>query len=129
MQYGFTIPGRLPGLNELISAERTHRQKGAKLKKDAERLVRIVIRQKLRKVRPAPPVVLHYRFFEPTRRRDLDNIAGFAHKVVQDSLVKEGVLKNDGWDYVKGFTDEFDVDRKEPRIEVVMEEAGRGSGE
>lgn len=38
MQYKLTIPGRLPGLNELIEAERSNRYKGAQLKKDAERL-------------------------------------------------------------------------------------------
>ena len=37
MQYKLTIPGRLPGWNELIEAERTNRYKGAQLKKDAER--------------------------------------------------------------------------------------------
>ena len=29
MQYKLTIPGRLPGLNELIEAERSNRYKGA----------------------------------------------------------------------------------------------------
>ena len=43
MRYKLTIPGRLPGLNELIDAERSNRYKGAQLKKDAER-------------RPAPPI-------------------------------------------------------------------------
>ena len=33
MQYKLTIPGRLPGLNELIEAERANRYKGAQLKK------------------------------------------------------------------------------------------------
>ena len=32
MQYKLTIPGRLPGLNELIEAERANRYKGAQLK-------------------------------------------------------------------------------------------------
>ena len=31
MQYKLTIPGRLPGLNELIEAERANRYKGAQL--------------------------------------------------------------------------------------------------
>ena len=39
MQYKLTIPGRLPGLNELIEAERANRYKGAQLKKDAERRI------------------------------------------------------------------------------------------
>ena len=120
--YKLTIQGTLAGLNELISAERTHRQKGAKLKRDAESWVRWEIRQQLRKVKPKPPVMLHYHFYEPTRRRDKDNIAAFAHKIIQDSLVKEGVLKNDGWNYVKGFTDEFSIDKANPHIDVLIVE-------
>lgn len=116
------IHDKLPGLNELIDAERRHRQLGAKLKRDAERVVRAYIRQQLRGYRPKPPVTLYYYFYEQNRRRDLDNIAGFAHKVIQDSLVKEGVLANDGWDYVKGFFDRFYVDKSFPRVEVEIVE-------
>lgn len=124
MSYRLEIPGTLPGLNELINAERTHRQKGAQLKRQSESLIRWEIRQQLRRVKPKTPVILQYHFYEPTRRRDMDNVAGFAHKVIQDSLVKEGILANDGWDYVKGFTDSFSVDRKNPRIEVTILEKG-----
>ena len=119
------IHGRLPGLNELIDAERRHRQAGAKLKKDAERVVRMYIRQQFRGYKPKTPVTLYYYYYEPNRRRDLDNIAGFAHKVIQDSLVKEGILANDGWEYIKGFFDSFHVDNKFPRIEVEIVEPER----
>ena len=47
MQYKLTIPGRLPGLNELIEAERSNRYKGAQLKKDAERRICAEIRRQL----------------------------------------------------------------------------------
>lgn len=120
--YKLIIQGTLPGLNEMISCERKNRYAGAKLKKDAETLVRYHIRQQLRGKRPKTPVMLYYRFFEPTRRRDKDNIASFAHKIIQDSLVKEGVLANDGWDYVEGFVDMFSVDKKKPRIELTIVE-------
>lgn len=119
------IHGKLPGLNELIDAERRHRQAGAKLKRDAERIVRMYIRQQLRGYNPKTPVTLYYYYFEPNRRRDLDNIAGFAHKVIQDSLVKEGILANDGWNHIKGFFDSFHVDNKFPRIEVEIVEPER----
>lgn len=122
-EYKLVIQGTLPGLNDLIAAERAHRQKGAKLKHDAETIVRLHIRQQLRGKRPKTPVMLHYRFFEPTRRRDKDNIAAFAHKTIQDSLVKEDIIANDGWDYVEGFVDVFSVDKKNPRIEVVIIES------
>lgn len=117
------ILGRLPGLNELISAERTHRQAGAALKKKAENMIRGYIREQLRGYKPRTPVTLYYYFYEPNKRRDKDNISGFAHKVIQDSLVKEGVLGNDGWDYVKEFYDRFYIDKKYPRVEVEIVEA------
>ena len=121
------IHGRLPGLNELIDAERRHRQLGAKLKRQAENVVRMYIRQQLRGYKPKTPVTLYYYYYEPNRKRDKDNISAFAHKVIQDSLVKEGIIDNDGWDYVKDFFDRFDVDKAFPRIEVeIVEHAGRG---
>ena len=127
-KYNLVIPGTLPGLNELIAAERTHRQKGAKLKRDTETLVRLHIRQQLRGVRPKTPVMLYYHFHEPSRRRDKDNIAAFAHKSIHDSLVKEGILANDGWDYIEGFVDVFSIDKKNPRIEVkIVEPEGKGA--
>lgn len=118
--YKFQIQGKLPSLNELIDAERTHRQKGANLKKQSEKIVRLYIRQQMHGAKPKAPVTIHYHFYESNRKRDLDNIAGFAHKIIQDSLVKEGILRNDGWDHIEGFTDEFYVDTRNPRIEVVI---------
>lgn len=127
--YKLVIAGTLPSLNELIDAERTHRHKGATLKRNSELLIRRMIKHQLRETKPKTPVVLHYHFFEPSRRRDKDNIAAFAHKVVQDSLVQEGVLENDGWDFVAGFTDSFGIDKKCPRIEIVIEEYLHGEEE
>lgn len=41
----FVIKGPLPGLNELIEAERRHRQEGARLKKQCETVVMHAARQ------------------------------------------------------------------------------------
>lgn len=113
----FTIRGRLPSLNEYINAERTNRYKAAKLKRDLqERIGAEIRRSNLKQVKV--PVKLVYRFYEANRRRDKDNIAALAHKFVQDSLVKEGILEDDGWDYVEGFEDKFFLDKENPRIEV-----------
>lgn len=51
-------------------------------------------------------------------RRDLDNISSFGRKVIQDALVNAAVLKGDGWKHVVGFSDRFEVDKENPRIEV-----------
>lgn len=118
----FVIRGRLPSLNQYINAERTNRYAAAKMKSDLQKLIGAEIRRSnLKQVKP--PVKLIYRFYEPNRRRDKDNVAAVAHKFVQDSLVQCGILENDGWDYVEGFSDEFYVDKLSPRIEVFIVES------
>lgn len=118
-----TIPGRLEGLNEYIAAMNADRHKGNKLKRSRTEEVAWHCRAQLKGWRPKTPVRLSYRYYEPNRKRDKDNVAGFAHKVVQDGLVLARVLKNDGWDDVDGFADDFALDRRRPRIEITITEA------
>lgn len=122
MNYKLVIHGRLSGINELINADRRSPYEGARMKREAETLIRYTIRQQLHGLHIKKPVALRYAFYEPNRMRDPDNISGFAHKVVQDSLVKEKVLKDDGWDEIVGMGDTFYVDKEAPRIVVHIEE-------
>ena len=117
------IQGTLANLNDYTKACRTNRFLGAEMKKKMESIVASHIFQQLDVIRFEEPFVLSFRWFEPNRKRDLDNIA-FAKKFVLDALVKEGILVNDGWEWVKGFTDEFFIDRENPRIEVDIEGVG-----
>ena len=122
----FTIYGRLPSLNEYLAAERSTirgrrgHSAGNSMKHSCEIMIINAIR-KARLKRIKSPVVLHYTFYESNRKRDLDNISATAHKFVQDALVKAGILENDGWHWIEGFTDAFAVDAKNPRIEVEIE--------
>lgn len=122
MEYLLTIPGTLPNLNDYIAAERTNRHKGAKMKADSGNIVVVAIRQCLRGVRIDNPVFMEYTWIEPSRRRDKDNISSFGRKVIQDALVSTGVLKDDGWKHVVGFSDRFEADKENPRIEVLIKE-------
>ncbi len=122
MEYLLTIPGTLNNLNDYIAAERIHRQKGAKMKADNEYIVIVAIMQCMRGVKVEKPVFMEYNWIEPSRRRDKDNVSSFGRKVIQDALVRAGVLKNDGWKNIVGFSDRFEVDKENPRIEVVIEE-------
>lgn len=121
------IPGVLPNLNDYIAAERRHRQQGAKLKRQAEQVVLLAAR-KLGRVRFTGPVVMGYTWYEPNRRRDKDNVSSFGRKVIQDALVRAGILPNDGWANIEGFSDRFEVDRKHPRVEVEISEGGERAG-
>lgn len=127
-QYRLTIPGVLPGLNEYIDAERGHngKYKAASMKKQAQNVIGFLVKTQLRGAHFTRPVIIHYLWIEPSRRRDKDNIA-FAKKFIQDALVEAGTLKNDGWDEIAQFTDDFAVDRKNPRIEVTIEEIEGGT--
>lgn len=112
------IPGTLPNLNDYIAAERRHRQQAAQLKRQAEQVVMLAAKKQLRQTRFSRPVVMRYTWYEPNRRRDKDNVSSFGRKVIQDALVRLGVLQNDGWANIEGFSDEFRVDRIRPRVEV-----------
>ncbi|MFG6325582.1 MAG: RusA family crossover junction endodeoxyribonuclease [Lachnospiraceae bacterium] len=76
----------------------------------------------MRGIKIEKPVFMEYTWIEPNKRRDKDNISSFGRKVIQDALVSAGVLKDDGWRYVVGFSDRFEVDKKNPRIEVLIKE-------
>lgn len=67
-------------------------------------------------------IFIKYDFYEPNKKRDLDNISGYFHKVFQDSLVACGIIQNDNWHYVVGYQDNFYIDNKSPRIEVKIVE-------
>lgn len=120
MEYKLIISGKLDDLNKYTSANRTNRYKGGEMKKANEDIVIWQIRQQLKGVHINKPILLKYDFYEPNRKRDLDNISSFAHKVIQDSLVKTEVLQNDGWKNICGFTDMFYCEPKNPRIEVTI---------
>lgn len=83
------------------------------------------LRQQCRK-RIQNKIIIEYVFYEENKRRDLDNIAGYFHKIFQDALVDAGIIKNDNWAHIVGFRDDFFVDRNNPRIEInLIEVKGR----
>lgn len=120
MTYTCIIDGRLSGLNEYTKACRTNRYMGAALKKkNQDQCIWYLKTQLPKKINT--PIELTFRWGEPNMNRDLDNIC-FAKKFILDALVESGIIKDDGWRYVKGFRDEFFVDKERPRIEVTITE-------
>lgn len=121
IEYKLVIDGRLAGINELIEADRRNRYKGSKLKRTEQDKVVWAILKQLRGVHIKGKIELEYIFTEPNKRRDLDNISGFAHKVIQDALVECRVIENDGWGNIVGYTDHFEVGRP-PKVIVIIRE-------
>lgn len=103
MRCTVTVEGRMPSLNDYISAERANRYKAAAMKKRAPRFER--------------RVTVRTTFYEPDMRRDADNV-GFARKFVLDGLVAAGVIKDDSRKYVEQCPDRVLTDRARPRVVV-----------
>lgn len=129
MEHKFVIYGRhykktrtFPGLNEYLHECASHPQAGAQMKRKYKKIASDAIRMDLKGLKIERPVILHYRFYEPDKRRDKGNIFSFADKVIEDALQDTGTIRNDGWGEIENFTHEFFVDSRKPRIEVVIEE-------
>lgn len=116
------IEGSLVGLNEYTRACRSNKYIGASMKKKSEKTITSYIQQQLKGVSIKNKVKLTFRWYEANKRRDLDNIC-FAKKFILDALVSNQIIFADNWKGVAGFTDEFFIDKAEPRIEVDIEEA------
>ena len=124
MTYKITIPGRYSSLNQFIAANRVRVRNWSKAnamkQEDQETIIPYI--KKAIKTKIQNTVYIHYTFVEESHKRDLDNVSGYFLKIFQDSLVKSEVLENDGWKWIKGFDVTFDVDKENPRIEVVITE-------
>lgn len=122
-EYRFTIPGRLPSLNDYTRLNRGNagRYMANKKKQALQEEIGWYARKELGKVRIQPPVQIEYRWIEPNKRRDLDNIS-FAKKFIQDALVDIGLLEDDGWKFISHTSDFWEVDKKNPRVEVKIVE-------
>lgn len=123
-QYRLVIHGRLPNLNEYINAERTNRYIAANMKKKTEERIAAEILTQLNGLQITEMVNMVYTWVEPNKKRDKDNIA-FAKKFIQDALVKSGVLNNDGWREIDGFSDLFKVDPDNVGVKVDIVEVGK----
>ena len=132
MEHKVVVRGRyygkvnvFPGLNDYIHACGRHPQIGGKMKRDYQMIASNAIRNQLRRLEIHNPVRIHYSFYEATTRRDPSNVASFFVKVFEDALQQCGVLQNDNWTWLKGYSQEFHIDKANPRVEVVIEEIER----
>lgn len=124
MKNSFIINNKLPSLNEYIAQCRIHPQKGAKFKREWQERVEydiLIAKQQNRLTAVNKPIIVHFYYEERTAKRDLDNVASFAHKIILDALVEMEILKNDTQQWVRGFTDTF-YHGKVDRIGVELEE-------
>ena len=113
MTQKFTVPGRLPGYNELHG----NHWKTARIKKKAMQDVGWAAISARIGLLPCP-VVITIRCFEPNAKRDPDNVISGAAKCVLDALQNIRVLKNDNRKCVTPHLPAPEIDRDNPRVEV-----------
>lgn len=114
------IKGELTDFNTYSDAERTSRQKAAKIKKkETYRVAAAFMPYRLAK--PKLPISLKIRWICKNKRKDKDNIA-FAKKFLFDGMQQAGVIPNDGWKEIGDWSEEFSIDKNNPRIEIEIEE-------
>ena len=102
-------------MNEIITAAKKNRFAYNDMKKKNHLICAAVFLKN--KTKFTKPVMIKYNWFEKHKRRDLDNIAA-AKKFINDSLVKCGILQDDSYRYVKGFTDSFHYEKGKTGVEI-----------
>lgn len=115
--YKLIIPGELPDLNQIIDAAKSHYRVYSALKKENTDLVAYLVK-KLPKIKR---VDLEITWYCKDKRKDKDNITAGV-KFILDGLVKAGVLDNDGWKQIGDINHSLEVDKHNPRIEVMLRE-------
>jgi len=115
------IPGRLPGLNEIIAACKVNKRtkyskwnefrysKYAELKQHWTQYICIVLNN-FRGLN-FERAWFDFCWIEKNRMRDPDNIVGGGRKFIFDSFVKLKIIPNDGWKNVAGWSDKFTVSK------------------
>jgi hypothetical protein len=115
----FTIPGRLPGLNEVIRVGRGNRYGGARQKQVTEALITPYVPRPITTLRS--PVTVTVVWHEKDARRDPDNVTA-GTKFILDTLVALGVLLGDGRKHIASITHRVTTDKSDPRVVVCVEE-------
>ena len=113
----FTILARLDGLNEYTKACRSNAYVGNKMKMENELIIKAAIKKAILSPISKYPVKLIIDWYEPNRKRDIDNIT-FATKFILDSLVKTKILQDDSQKYINEIEHHVYVDKNKPHIDV-----------
>lgn len=111
------IEGRLPSLNTLIAGMNKNRYIGNKIKQDNTKICETAFRTQCKN--KYEKVSINFLWVEKDKRRDKDNVAS-AKKFILDGMQKAGIIKNDNWNGVEGFRDDFAIDKDNPRIEITL---------
>ena len=128
-------PKAMDGLNEIISDNRTHRNKGARIEQENVSWCAWYILQAMRQQHWAPmktkdmacPVRIFITFVEVHDRRDVPNVIGGGLKYVLDALSRPrgtkggaAAIYDDSRKWVKRIVPSIDVNPLNPGIELTV---------
>ena len=132
--YRVWIPGRLPGMNEIIDGAKCRYNRNARgkessgyqvMKKRFGRHLTNIFRGE--RIPQMKAVRVHFDWIEsPGSNRDPDNIDGGGRKFLLDAMVKAGIIRNDTRRYVKGLSCDFPEVRPDCGVMVTIEELAKG---
>lgn len=117
MIQSFFVPGPLPGANNCLWK---HWRTFQKIKKEQQALIAVAIKKA--RLKHVPRAVVKCEWFEPNKRRDLDNVM-FAQKFIFDALVQTGILDDDGWDEIARIEHTLVLYPEKPGVRVTLEDA------
>lgn len=127
MEAKFTIPGKLPSLNQMLGAASANRfMYGALKKKTTALCAQYILAARVPVF--AKPVRISIVYWEPNERRDLDGVYAAGMKFILDALgpAKHGGterIKDDDREWVKEVLNSSpSIDKLNPRIEVSISE-------
>ena len=113
------------GLNELLAGRmydyRTKKYHN-RVKSDNDKVCRLAIQKYMRGVKIDKPIICHFYVYAKDKMHDRGNINSALEKSFMDALQQKKVIKNDGYDDVLDSVFHTDLDRLNPRIEVIIEE-------
>lgn len=128
-RYSLVVYGYDSGLNELLDSQykaydrRTKKMRvnnKEKAKNDA--LCRKWIKHSvLNGKHITKPIRIGYHFFVPNKKHDRSNTLSGFMKSFEDALQELKIITNDSYDLVLTPVFAFDVDRDNPRVEIVIE--------
>ena len=110
------IEGKFTSLNKYIDANRVNRYKGAKIKKSET--FAAYIQAKASGVKFETPCNIKFTWYISDLRTDPDNVAS-AKKFILDGMVQAGVIPDDKYKQILGFTDTFELSKN--KIGVMIE--------
>ena len=122
MQLEITIPAALPDLNQIIRIAKRHPMAYAKAKGVHTEAVAWECAG-CPKGQLTMPVDITCTWITKNLRKAPDTVSA-GIKFVLDGLVQAGILPDDRRKQINSITHEFGVDKHNPRVEVVLREAG-----